>query len=517
MRLRFALCTVLVTSAGLGSAAAVTQKPMLAKEVREVYIPRAPYWKAAGELVCQLEVPAGLAMGRLPSAAWHPGRLDAGQIDLRFNPGLREYIVGPFVMRHGTVRSALDGFCRASGLLEWTVERDAVVLRANDAEYQQAALAAIVPAIDLEQASLRELAWAVEASEGVKNLPFYAPIGVSINGVVEDDTVLVARADVMEWLGSVHVRNAPLSTVLSAFVGTVQEHNGVWIGYEFPQFGSAGPITSLKYKSGFASWLPVRRRLPTHELVRELLRLRALKPTGRGTRGYETVAVQTEDYWRELRRRAHFDPEPVAKLVVDLVIKGRREPALDVEFLVALESRQVVSALAMAALQAEDRQLMLRIASRVPRSEAFRGLYREFWRVLAQGGQTEFVQEIMRARSAFREEEATRMAEEEGERVDLNEPSDDIWFDPFSSFHIVALWDWPLGSGGRGPDSQGAVVEPTSNDGYSPSARPQEVQAQQSTDGYALTCLVAGVGGGLAIGAAATWLILRRRTRDSMQ
>ena len=423
----------------------------LDREVTSIYVPRAPYWEAVQELVCQLEIPAGLSLGCLPatlfpgglgsSQAFRIDEMSQGYADLRINPAYEKILVGPIKMRRTTVRAALDRFCKDSRVFQWKIDGGVVLIEPVRSKMRPHVLSANVPFFMASKRRAADLfSEAVEAAELPRSTVLWEEIVTKVAGM--DDISLPPRAETASWRISVEMRDVPLQDVLTQLVRGAPDHNGLWICYELPDapgFSGKQPVSRIF----LSTWSPVRRKLGTDELVRELVQLRKKHPHNRGTRGYIRVAIQMEDYWLELAKRAHFDPETVSRLLLEQAFADTGEPRLGVHQLVALGLQLVTDALAEHALSADSDKAREAVMSEVPPPWAFEGAYREFWDKLAGGGFGELVARDTRIQKRI----LALLAKRKGQRgvpVSLAKPAKAVWLSPFSASHMHNRWPgWP--------------------------------------------------------------------------
>ena len=447
-------CLALFGSVFSASGVRAEQVSLLDREVTGIYVPRLPYWEAVQELVCQLEIPAGLSLGRLPDALFPGGLSDPevvemsqGYADLRLNPALARALVGPIEMRKTTVRAALDRFCRDSRVFRWKMDGGVVLIEPARSKLRPGVLFATVPVFKAsEQGAADFFAEERPAADIFGNLVDTAKVppdcvlwtGIAMQGSQGDGISLLPRVEPASWRVSGEMRDAALQDVLTRLVGGAPDRNGLWICYELPHsagFSRKQPVSWIH----LSTWSHVRRRFHTDELVRELVQLRKARPYDKGTRGYMRISIQREDYWLELARRAHFDPETVSKLLLEEAFTDSGEPRLGVLQLVALGLRPVMDALARHALNAEDKEVSESIVSEVPPRWAFEGAYREFWDKLAAGGLADLVDRDMRIQKDILAEYAKDKARS-GIRVDLTRPGKDVWVSPFSAWDMHHHW-----------------------------------------------------------------------------
>ena len=285
---------VVCVLAALGTAAAQTEEPhTLDRQVTDIRVPRLPFWRAPQELVRQLEVPAGISLGQLPGDCVPYGvprmRLSPpGYVDLRLNPEMREWLIGPTKVRQGSIRSVLDSFCRDGRIFEWSLRDGVVLIRRSDPKKRPRGLSTAVSSVrvDCNSANAGALGNAVLVSGYLEHIVRlmdkreFPNVLCMLNseGLLPEDPVAAfcPRTHLGEWQEPLDLRAETLEDVLTHVVRTAPHGNGVWLSYELslppgaraPQAEVRPRLTNL-----FTRWSTARRRLCIDQLVGEMAEL----------------------------------------------------------------------------------------------------------------------------------------------------------------------------------------------------------------------------------------------------
>jgi hypothetical protein len=311
----FALMMILtVAAAAAPSHGAPAGGAVLDAEVAEVFVPggdihnRGDILDAVPEFVAQLNLPAiHVDLGFLPSRyllVERPG-LPPLSDGTRLRP---ERTIQPFEQARGTVRQALDAFCRLNPSFSWRMDSRVVSLvhRGSDSTVLQTLLGArlghfttsnepLAKAIIALTFAAREAAslpddpqrWRMYHERGVPVLP---PRCALDRPVTVDLTAVTVREVLHEFL-----RLQP---------------GGVLLVYD--EADNQAPENEARRRAEviFTSISPERPRLPLDTLVL------CLDPTYEPLHGYATKAVRADDAQRELSRRYHFHPVEVGRALM---------------------------------------------------------------------------------------------------------------------------------------------------------------------------------------------------------
>ena len=303
-----------IAGAAAPSNATDTGTAILDRELREIFVPGGSVLdggdilEAVPEFVAQLSLPATCVdLGFLPPPGIlveRPGKPPG----LDFTRLRRERTIQPFEQARGTVRQALDAFCRLNPSFSWRMDGGVVSLihRGSDSTLLQTLLGARLTHFATSNEPLTkaiiDLAFAARDAASlhddpqrwqmyyVRGVPVLPPRCALDRPVTVDLTAVTVRQVLHELL-----RLQP---------------GGVLLVYDEADDREPENEARRKAEIIFTSISPERGRLPLDALVR------CLDPTYEPLHGYATKTVRGEDAQRELSRRYHFHPDEVGRALM---------------------------------------------------------------------------------------------------------------------------------------------------------------------------------------------------------
>lgn len=376
-----------VLAAAASLAWAATGAGPLDRQVSEIFVWTDDIVEGAPELIAQLEISAGIELGRIGDIQWPSP--PPGQRYMDWMPIPPPRGMTPFEFRQGTVKEALDAFCRLNPGLTWSQGQGGVVNLVRRSEGGEA----LKNLLDLRmtrfnvksqppESAAFELAAAVRAAEpGALRDSQGRWWWYLFVGPVRGNDRFPPRCAINTAI-SLDGENAAFRTLLDEF--SRQTEGGFWIAIDEQSGVAPGEKHPPRGYVALTDASLMRRKLDVSTLIR------CLDSKYQPLHGYLDANVRAEDAKRELRRRYHFHPDLVRQALIETrAIQNMLEPDAfmgddRLQWLFSLEDAQLTKLAIEAALQTKDKDARHRMVRLFPEpcSKGFESDYLPIWKGL---------------------------------------------------------------------------------------------------------------------------------------
>jgi hypothetical protein len=354
----------------------------LGRQVSEIFVGTDDIVEGVPELIAQLEISAGIELGRIGDPQWPSP--PPGQKYMDWMPIPPPRGMAPFEFRQGTVKEALDAFCRLNPSLTWSQGQGGVVNLVRRSEGGEALrqlldvrIARFSVRNELPASAADTLMEAMRVAETAVRLGRWN----LIVGVGRGNDVFPPRCG-MNAPVSLDRDNVTLRVLLDGLVGQMQD--GLWLAFDDQRGTAAGEKRSFGRTVVLTNGSSERRKLDLKTLVQ------CLAVKYQPLHGYLDSNVRTEDAKRELRRRYHFHPDLVRQALIEArAIQSMLEPNAfmgddRLQWLFLLEDAQLTKLAIELALQMKDKDARHRMVRLFPDpcSKGFESDYLPVWQRL---------------------------------------------------------------------------------------------------------------------------------------
>lgn len=358
----------------------------LGRQVSEIFVGTDDIVEGVPELIAQLEISAGIELGRIGDPQWPsppPGQKYTDWMPIPPPRGM-----APFEFRQGTVKEALDAFCRLNPGLTWSQGQGGVVNLVRHSEGGEA----LKNLLDLRVARLTvtsqppesaavELAAAVRAAEPGAPPESQGRWWHLFVGPVRGNDCFPPRCAINTTI-SLDREKAAFRSLLDEFAR--QTEAGFWIAIDEQSGVAPGEKRPPRGAVALTDASLMRRKLDASTLIR------CLDSKYQPLHGYLDANVRAEDAKRELRRRYHFHPDLVRQALIEgRAIQSMLEPNAfmgddRLQWLFLLEDAQLTKLAIEAALQMKDKDARHRMVRLFPDpcSKGFESDYLSIWQRL---------------------------------------------------------------------------------------------------------------------------------------